>query len=691
MVRPIDLNKAPGLNLSNPGKPIDLSKPQLKREVDDPAIPGLYPVDEYHDIFAPNQSAYASNPAESILGALTPYGDVNDLVEQGSSVLDQLDNQAEAMGLGRPLEEIARRREEAIASLDPDMQLDLERRNPIKGFGDLAEAIGDMRHGFGRNKDGQVCWFVSPHLPTGYAICTPPKPKPSAPVASPQPDEVGNVPITPPICDEARENAIAPWAHWVISYGLGAGYPEVTIASFYDPTKWRLGASAFPYGSPIWRLTGNGEEFYGHLAQYHTRFTLDFRPQNQAWLDANFPGMSKQEIFNSEVERFHQQKLRDVADLNKNYGGGFKICWFQSGFCPEEIETPEQTEQPPPIEEFMQDECCAESLELLRLIARWTGASKQRAFKLPNTILEPQADDSPYAPIYKEAFGEDKEVEIDNLGQLSIYLLQQISTLTGSFPFEVDVPSRIVEASKRANEPIPEKIPVFSLASGIQQVLNLALNTQDDEARLADLIVRSVSESYIARQQATLAYLYLKTLFDWLNIETDETTIELPTLITFPDPDNPPDTEDEMLDFIKPSKIEIKYPELKKKAKDFSDILYPVIEAAQMVRAKWGVTIPKGKEKEFTQDLILKYAATLGYDGAKALIERYKRKQANPDAPIDDNIEDSLDDKEWRELVTQIEQGFATQGIKNPDKPYGRNPNQRPRIRTINDSQDEVR
>lgn len=697
MARPIDLRKVPGLNLSKPGKPIDLSKPHLQPQTREGFLPVLSPVDEYTDIFAPNQQAYSSNPAAVIYDYLTPLGLAETLIEEGVETGNAIDNLSEAWGGGRPIGEINRLREEAIANLDPDAQLQLEKLNPINRLEALGEAVGDMNTGFGRNKDGQVCWFVSPHLSTGYAVCTPPKPKP-----------------------EPQKDYTVP------------GLPGETNKNEEEPPDVPPGCSGHIYGFTLTLLpyNGDGSVNYNAKATRLNKYYSDWiNPDENSTM-----GLHKWFYGSTAVTGNTPASLQDggflfsttISGLN-THGYGIYAGWFITDvryvywgygastdraklaksmsniprhkaviICSGQVYDPPASsnndgQYPPHQEDIIMEQCCEESLEILKLIARWTGATKQRALRLPNTILEPQAEDSPYADVYKEALGDSPTVDIENLSDLSIYLLQQISTLTGSFPFEVDVPKKIQEASKRANEPVPAKIPVFSLSGGIQQLLNLAINTQDDESRLADLIVRSVSEAYIARQQATLAYLYLKTLFDWLNIETDDATIELPTLISFPNPENPPDTEDELLEFVKPSKIEIKYPELKDKGKDLTDLMYPVVEAAQMIRTKWGQRIPKDNQRGMTEELILNWATMLGYDGAKELIKRVQKKRNNPDAPPDADKEDSDDDKEWRELITQIEQGFSTQGVKNPDKPYGRNPAQRPRIRTINDSQVEVR
>ncbi|MDL5053760.1 hypothetical protein QQ056_09410 [Oscillatoria laete-virens NRMC-F 0139] len=621
---------------------------------------------------------------------LTPYDDAAQFAEGITDLAGSLDDLTSQLGMGRPIDAVRERRQEWLDSLDPDARLDYDRGNPINRAKALGEAISDMRHGFGRNKDGQVCWFVSPHLSTGYAVCTPAPPPPSDPVQPPTPEpEPGDkpdipLPITPmppideskwlcplKISNEGSETISSPNGNFQEVFG----YSDVDLGQGYVADK------RFYRNSQTTRQDYSDGGFFERKVKRWGNVYRCWRYRNGAFISTH------EETNLSDTTTRYYRSDGGIWTLEKSSTLRVEVVWFTGDPC---NLTEPQTPQPPPQEDIMQDECCQESLELLRLIARWTGANKIKAMELPNTILEPQAKDSPYAKVYADAFGEKETVTIDNLGELTIYLLTQISTLTGSFPFEIEIPPQIREASERGGEPLPEKLPIFSIRDGIENMLNFSINIQDDETRLADLLVRAIAESYMGRQSATLGYLYLKTLFEWFNIETTDKVTELPTLVTFPNPEKPPDTEDELLEFIKPSKIELKYPTLPKKGKDFSDLMYPVVEAAQMIRTKWGVRIPKGQEKNFTQELMLNWATMLGYDGAKTLIERYRKKQQNPNAP-DDDKEDSLDDKEWREFTEMLEQGFSTQGIKRPDKPYGRDSNQRPRIRTINDSQDEVR
>ncbi|MEG4634769.1 hypothetical protein QUB56_35385, partial [Microcoleus sp. AR_TQ3_B6] len=305
---------------------------------------------------------------------------------------------------------------------------------------------------------------------------------------------------------------------------------------------------------------------------------------------------------------------------------------------------------PPPRRRNM-DECCRESTKLLREIHKGLGIAKFPG-KLPATIIQevPKEGEQPAEP---------PQVPIEDFVDLLDWQFRRDDERWGQWEIQIDI--KDADLTKEGNQEKSVKFP--NLAESVAEIEGQILSIQANVEALVALSVRNLTESGMARQEAIKGYLATMAIAKYMAFPYAEFDVEIPSTYT------PGATSIDKL--IVETVVHTKGIEYENK-ETLRDLILDLLQAAAIIRAvHWRQVNPKNDiKKQILSQL----------KGSVDLSEKITNvKTADGDtAPTKESWEDKLD---------QYENGFGfSTGIENANTPYGRDREQRPRIRQIGDN-----
>ncbi|MCC3573804.1 MAG: hypothetical protein JGK30_17450 [Microcoleus sp. PH2017_40_RAT_O_B] len=305
---------------------------------------------------------------------------------------------------------------------------------------------------------------------------------------------------------------------------------------------------------------------------------------------------------------------------------------------------------PPPRKQM--DECCRDSIKLLRQIHKRLGVNKFPG-ELPSTIIQEVEKGQPATEPVQE--------KIEDFADLLMWMFQRDDERWGQWQIQIDV--KDTDLTKEGDQGKQIKFP--NLAESIAEMEGQLLSLQANVAALVALSTRNLCESGMGRQEAIKAYLASMAIAKYMNFPYDESDIKMPSTFT-------PKAES-IDELIKESIIHVKGIEYTNKETQ-RDILLDLLQAAAITRAvHWRQVDPKKDIKSQILESI---------KGSADLSDKLENPLAKEDDPSKPKHS-----KDWEDFLDQVEDGFGFEtGIEDAQTPYGRSRERRPRIRQIGDN-----
>jgi hypothetical protein len=327
-------------------------------------------------------------------------------------------------------------------------------------------------------------------------------------------------------------------------------------------------------------------------------------------------------------------------------------------YCPNLIITPPPPPPPPfpnpPPRKRNMDECCRESTKFLRAIYKGLGIAKFPG-KLPSTIIQevPKEGEQPAEP--------PQEPVVDFV-DLLMWQFRRDDERWGQWEIEINI--KDADLTKEGNQGKSVKFP--NLAESVAEIEGQMLSIQANVEALVALSIRNLSESGMARQEAIKGYLASMAIVKYMAFPFKEYDVEIPSTYT------PGATSIDKL--IVESIIHTKGIDYENKETQ-RDLILDLLQAAAIIRAvHWRQVDPK---KDVKNQILSQLK------GSADLSERITNVKAV--AADSDTTQKSKDS--WEDKLDQYENGFGfATGIEDANTPYGRDREQRPRIRQIGDN-----
>lgn len=240
-----------------------------------------------------------------------------------------------------------------------------------------------------------------------------------------------------------------------------------------------------------------------------------------------------------------------------------------------------------------------------------------------------------------------ENVSVANLTQLFGWYIQRSDEIWGQW----EIPIEIKDSDPTTPGDQPTKIKLPNLAEAIAEIYLLLFQNSIDSQTLVNIATRTMLEAGQDKQQNYISYRLLQSLVDWAGYKVREDKDELPMLF------NPGKTRfDELL-------VETK-------------VTVPVVEF---------------DEKHSLEADLMRFRK------AASILDSVFYRKVNPfgdiKAELIKNLKDQLslvnrinknDDEAFERFINDVEIGFGNQpGINDPNNPYGRPYDQRPRIRDL--------
>jgi len=322
---------------------------------------------------------------------------------------------------------------------------------------------------------------------------------------------------------------------------------------------------------------------------------------------------------------------------------------------PPQYAPPLRFPNPPPRRQKKVDSCCRETLIFLRAIYTRLGLAKFPG-KLPSTIIQEVQKEG-------EAPPEPPSVPIPDLTSLLMWQFEHDDERWGQWQVEINIKDS--DITKEGDQGKSIKLP--NLAESIAEFEGQLLSIMTNVDALVALQVKTLAESGMARQESIKAYLASKAIIKYMAFKSTETDVPVPMTFTA--------GAETISELLKESEGHIKGTDYVEK-ETLRDVYLDLLQAAAIIRAVHWQKIDSKTDTKSQLLNILKGSVNLAVSIAK------------PQNPNGDNGEKTFDpDKDFEDFIDSVEDGFRnTTGITDIQNPYGKPPNQRPRIRQIGDN-----
>lgn len=320
----------------------------------------------------------------------------------------------------------------------------------------------------------------------------------------------------------------------------------------------------------------------------------------------------------------------------------------QDGRLVDVCDTPQPPGRPvssPPYPNPPPEDCCmscGESEELLRLIAKRLGTGDY-PFAVPQSLLADRGN------------GQQK---LESLSEVFHWFIKQFDAVVGQFPIEIEI--KDTDPTKQGDQ--KEKMTIPNLAEGIAELAGMGLGTNINTNTLINIGIRSMIEAGSAKIEALKGKYISQAIADYLAFDAEETKTNVSLMFT----PGKFDLDDILVE--QEQKIPLyNY----KDDRDFKGEMAELLFAAAIIRSvHYKKVDPLGDVKG---DLLNRF---------KDLLKQVQEK----DERGSDTVKSDFSD-----FIKQVEEGFInTPGVGDALNPYGRNFEQRPKIRELGNTADET-
>jgi hypothetical protein len=204
-----------------------------------------------------------------------------------------------------------------------------------------------------------------------------------------------------------------------------------------------------------------------------------------------------------------------------------------------------------------------------------------------------------------------------------------------------------------------------NLAESIAEIEGQILSLTTNVDALVAITTKNLVESGLGRQEAIKGYLDSKAIIKYMAFKTTEIDVAIPACFT-PEADTIAKLVDE-------STIHFKGLDYTEKETS-RDIFLDLLQAAAIIRAVHWQRIDTKRDTKTQLLELLKGSASLA-----SLVK-------NPTIPADGTTQPNSA-QDFEDFIDTVEDGFRNvTGVGDPENPYGKTPNRRPRIRQIGEN-----
>lgn len=236
--------------------------------------------------------------------------------------------------------------------------------------------------------------------------------------------------------------------------------------------------------------------------------------------------------------------------------------------------------------------------------------------------------------------------DIPSLTQLFGWYIERFDEIMGQFEIPIEVKDS--DPTKSGDQPVGFRLP--NIAESIAEMMMLLLNITMNSEALINMQTRTAIEVSQDKQQNFKNYLMTQAIADYLGFKHKEEKHKLPMMFHL--------GKENLDEFLKESETEVVGIEYDDK-QNYQETLHRLLEAAAIIKAVHFRKVDlKGDVKQQIMEIIKGYSRT------------------------NKKINSSKDD--FDTFIEDAEKGFTnTNGITDTEHPYGRNYDERPRIREI--------
>jgi len=302
---------------------------------------------------------------------------------------------------------------------------------------------------------------------------------------------------------------------------------------------------------------------------------------------------------------------------------------------------------PPPRKQKKMDDCCRANLAFLRLIYTKLGLARFPG-QLPNTIIQevPKEGEQPAEP---------PQVPIPDLVSFLTWTFERDDERWGQWAIQINVKDSDVTTEGDQGKPVKFPNLAESIAEMEGQILSLSTNM---DALLA-ITTKNLAESGLGRQEAIKSYLAAKAIIKYMAFKTTEIDVDIPACFT-------PGAQT-IHELVNESTIHLKGIDYTEK-ETLRDIYLDLLQAAAIVRAAHWQRIDTKQDTKGQILARLKGIAELSKSVKNPTSDKIQPKRA----------------EDFEDFIDTVEDGFRNvAGIADPENPYGKTPDRRPRIRQI--------
>lgn len=229
---------------------------------------------------------------------------------------------------------------------------------------------------------------------------------------------------------------------------------------------------------------------------------------------------------------------------------------------------------------------------------------------------------------------------IESLGELGVWIVEQLDGVSGKWPMEVPIPG--------ANT----TLAVPNMAEAIAEMFGMMISQQVTAAQILNTSSRTLAQAGSATQQAALASMFAKANAEFLGYEGKPTAVDMP--LTYSPGKDPGEG------LLEESTAKIKGWE-NTDGTDLKQILSDLMHAAQIIKAVyWRKLDAKGDFQQQINDQIRGKS-----DWLDELGKRPTAAQADS----------------WAQYLKDVEAGFKE--LSKDDNPYGRTEDEAPKIKDL--------
>jgi len=297
------------------------------------------------------------------------------------------------------------------------------------------------------------------------------------------------------------------------------------------------------------------------------------------------------------------------------------------------------------------DVCCRENLKFLRAIYTHLGLFKFPG-QLPATIIQEVVKEG-------EEPAEPPQVPIFTLVDLLMWQFERDDERWGQWQVQINVKDS--DITQEGDQGKQVKFP--NLAESIAEIEGQILSLTANVDALVAITTKNLVESGLGRQEAIKGYLASKAIIKYMAFKTTEIDVEIPACFT---------SEAETIsELVKESAIHFKGLDYTEK-ETLRDILLDLLQAAAIIRAVHWQRIDTKKDTKTQLLELLKNSASLA-----SLVK----------TPTTGNNTQPNPTQDFEDFIDTVEDGFRNvTGVVDPENPYGKTPNRRPRIRQIGEN-----